>query len=327
MKVLFVSSGNNREGIGVIVKNQGKSLVSASIDVSYFLIKGKGFLGYLRNIFILKRFLKKNHFDIIHAHYSLTGWVTVLTFPKSPVIVSYMGCDTYGDYNEKGRHKWSSIFIILSAFLLQPFVKAIIVKSENLGKYVYFKKKLHIIPNGIDLELFNPDKKLLNTNNLNHQKHNILFLGDKFNIRKNFKLLKDASLFLSEDVEIIAPFPINHKILPSYLNACDVLVLTSFNEGSPNIIKEAMACNCPVVSTNVGDVQWVIGNTEGCYLTTFDPKDVAEKISLALDYSRGKGHTNGRDRIIELGLDSDTVAKRIIDLYNTILHTKGSNKP
>ena len=78
------------------------------------------------------------------------------------------------------------------------------------------------------------------------------------------------------------------------------MILTSFSEGSPQIIKESMACNCPIVSTDVGDVRDVIGETEGCYICSYDPKDVADKIKLALTYSEEKGRTNGRKRIIEL---------------------------
>ncbi len=77
-----------------------------------------------------------------------------------------------------------------------------------------------------------------------------------------------------------------------------------------------MACKCPIVSTDVGDVKDVIGNTEGCYLTKFDPQDVAEKIKIALEFGE---RTNGRERIIEAGLDSKTIAKRIVGVYRKVL--------
>lgn len=99
-------------------------------------------------------------------------------------------------------------------------------------------------------------------------------------------------------------------------NAADVVLLTSLWEGSPNAIKEAMACNCPVVSTDVGDVREVIGNTEGCYISSFEPRDVAKKIQMALDFSK---RTNGKQSIIELGLDSKTVANKIINIYTKVI--------
>jgi glycosyltransferase involved in cell wall biosynthesis len=91
-------------------------------------------------------------------------------------------------------------------------------------------------------------------------------------------------------------------------------------EGSPNVIKEAMACNCPIVATDVGDIRWVLGETEGCYISSFDTKEFADKIRLALKYSETVGRTNGMKRIQELGLDSETIAKRIIDIYKKALN-------
>jgi len=126
-------------------------------------------------------------------------------------------------------------------------------------------------------------------------------------------------LLNDSQVELIILNGINHVEIPKYLNSADVLLVTSLWEGSPNIIKEAMACNCPIVSTNVGDVEWVIGNTEGCYLTTFNPQDVAKKIKLALQYAKEKGRTRGRDRIIELGLESEIVARKLINVYEGVL--------
>jgi len=70
-----------------------------------------------------------------------------------------------------------------------------------------------------------------------------------------------------------------YEDIPVYMNASDVLILSSFHEGSPNVVKEAMACNCPIVATNVGDVKWVLGNTEGCYISSFDPINYSEKLN------------------------------------------------
>ena len=106
-----------------------------------------------------------------------------------------------------------------------------------------------------------------------------------------------------------------------YLNAADALVLTSLWEGSPNVIKEAMACNLPIVSTDVGDVKEVIGDTEGCYITSYEPSDVAGKIKLALDFGK---RTNGREKIKHLEIN--TIAKRIIDVYNEVLQKKSMRK-
>jgi len=112
------------------------------------------------------------------------------------------------------------------------------------------------------------------------------------------------------------------KELNFYYNACDLFLLTSVYEGSPQSIKEAIACNCPIVSTDVGDVKWVFGNTEGCYLTSFESIDVADKIIRALAFVKERGRTKGRERIFELGLDSGTIAGKIIEIYEKTIFKK-----
>ena len=79
-----------------------------------------------------------------------------------------------------------------------------------------------------------------------------------------------------------------------------------------------MACNCPIVTTDVGDVLWLLGDTEGCYITSFEPADVADKIKKAIEFSQIKGRTNGRNQIIDLGLDSESVARRVVEVYNKV---------
>ena len=98
------------------------------------------------------------------------------------------------------------------------------------------------------------------------------------------------------------------------MNGAELLLLTSFSEGSPNVIKEAMACNCPIVATDVGDIADVIKNTPGCYLTSFDPADVAEKIKQALAFGK---RTNGRKKIRHL--DNKIIAEKIVEVYKKVL--------
>jgi len=103
------------------------------------------------------------------------------------------------------------------------------------------------------------------------------------------------------------------------MNAADVVVLTSLYEGSPNVIKEAMACSRPIVATDVGDIKWLFDNEPGHYISSFSPIDMAKKIEFALEFSEKKRRTNGKERIIKLGLDSKSIANRIIDVYKNVL--------
>jgi len=322
MKVLFVCSGNSDNfTISPFIKAQGESLIQAGVDIEFFLVKGKGLLGYLKSARKLRTYLKENYFDIIHAHYTLSGLTAVLAFRKLPIILSLMGSDTYGEYIGENKIKFSSRYLILLTYLIQPFVNSIICKSKHIQSFVYLKKKSQIIPNGILLNKINFDNKGFRKElGLSSKKKYILFLGNKSDLRKNYKVVEQAVKFINSDnVQLVSPYPIAHDLVVKYLNSVDVIVVPSFMEGSPNVVKEAMACNCPVVATDVGDICWLFGNEPGHLITGFTPEDVADKIKLALEFSKKHGRTNGRNRIKDLGLDAETVALKIIDLYKEII--------
>ena len=308
MKVLFVSSGNAEHGISSITKNQAESLRNYGIDIDHFLIIGKGFKGYISNIFKLRKYLINNDYDLIHAHYSLTAFIVSLA-TNIPTVVSLMGSPIQKHFLGKK---------VIQLFHLLRW-KATIVKSERMKRELSLNNSI-VIPNGVDFGKFMPMNKEMAKQKLlfNARKH-IIFVAYNHNRKaKNFELAQQAIKLLNDDnIELNVLSKIDHTQIPLYMNAADALLLTSNREGSPNVIKEAMACNLPIVSTNVGDVTEVIGNIKGCYLTTNDPKDIADKIKLALEFS---GRTNGRDQIQHL--DVNTIAKQVIKVYEGVIKKK-----
>ncbi len=296
-------------------------MVDAGIDVAYFPVDGTGISGYLKAAFSLRKYLRKTPFDLIHAHYTLSGWATVLAFPKTAIALSLMGTDAYGDFIGVKQVRLSSKYLILLTYLIQPFVDVIICKSEFIQRFVWIKKKSFIIPNGILLDRVTVHKRDFRKDlGLDTKRKYVLFLGNKSSQRKNFKLLEDAFSFIeAEDVCLLAPYPISHSDVIKYLKSVDVLVVPSFMEGSPNVVKEAMACNCPVVATDVGDIAWLFGEEPGYLLAGFEPRDVADKIQEALTFSTSVGNTNGLERLLKLGLDSETVARNLIAVYEEAL--------
>lgn len=320
LKVLFVVSGNSTSfDIVPFVKAQGESLRMAGIAVSYFLITGKGLSGYLIGAKRLRKHLKNFDCDIIHAHYTLSGWSAVFSFPRQPIVLSLMGTDAYGDFIGVNQIRFSSYYLVFLTKLIQPFVKKLICKSKHIESYVYLKKKSSVIPNGIMLDKFTvQDVGYRDELGLEPKLKYVLFLGNKKSIRKNYKLAEVAVKKLNNpDVRLISPFPITHAQVVKFLNSVDCLIVPSLMEGSPNVVKEAMACNCPVVATDVGDVRWLFGNEPGYFITTFDPSDTAEKLKMAINYSMKNKRTLGRNRLITLGLDSQSVATTIIKVYKT----------
>ncbi len=311
MKILFISSGNSVVGLSSIIKNQGESLIRQGLNLTYFTIKGKGIKGYLRNIRPLRALIKQNNFDLIHAHYSMSAFVASLAGAR-PLVVSLMGSDVKSEKYYK--------FIIKLFHRL--FWSAIVVKSKDMKSALKIKDAI-IIPNGVDFKKFKPLDRNKCKSELawDASKQQILFAASPSRYEKNFALAEAAfSTLKNKNIELKFLQDVPNKLMPVYHNAADMVLLTSLWEGSPNVIKEAMACNVPVVSTDVGDVREVIGDTEGCYITSFDPQDVAGKIKKALIFSVNKGQTQGRERLMELGLDTESVASKLMDVYRKILN-------
>lgn len=316
MKILFVCSGNSETGISPIIQNQANSLMkySADITIEYYCIKGKGIKGYLKSIKPLENKIKKHHYDVIHAHYSLSAFCASLSGAK-PLVVSLMGSDVKANVIYK---------LIIKCFAFFFAWKEIIVKSEDMKSVLGMKRAL-AIPNGVDIEFFYPMEQAMCQKQLGWdvQKKHILFPANPQRYEKNYVLAEQAvRLLKNTQIEIHYFENVPHTQTSLWYNAADVVLLTSLWEGSPNAIKEAMVCCCPIVATDVGDVKWLFGNEPGHFMCRFDAKDVADKISLALDFATKHGRTQGRQRLIELGLDSETTAKKIIRLYQKILENK-----
>lgn len=319
MRVLFVSSAN--KGISPIVLAQGRSMVEEGIDIVFFGVKGKGMFGYLRNAPILRREISLRNPQVIHAHFSLCGFVTVLAAmgKKKTIVVSLMGCDV------KGAGLLMGIIRCFTRYLWD----ATIVKSDDMHSSLRVDSA-EIIPNGVNLGVFKP----LLRNDCRAQlgwdsgKHYILFGADPDRDVKNYPLARHAFELLieqnpsltTENCRLVTLGSVPHHQIRIYLNASDVLLLTSKWEGSPNIIKEAMACGTPIVCTDVGDVRWLLDGLEGCYVASQDSADIADKLEKSLFF---KGRTAGRERLIELNLDSESVANRIVKVYERVLRNRG----
>jgi glycosyltransferase involved in cell wall biosynthesis len=306
MRVLFISSGNSANGISSIVYNQGQSVIKAGLNVDFFTIKGKGMRGYMRSIKSMKKTIKSNKYDIIHAHFSLSAFAASLAGAK-PLVVSLMGSDV--------KAKWYYQFIIK---LLNKIVwSAVIVKSEDMKKSIGIAEAL-VIPNGVDFDKLVPlekDKALAFTRWDSNKRH-VLFAANPDRYVKNFELAKAAFDLLGlSDIELHFLKNVSNDEMSFFFNAADVVLLTSLWEGSPNVIKEAMACNKPIVATKVGDIEWLFGQEPGHYLADFNSLAVAHEIKNAIAFSIAVGSTNGRRRIEELGLNSNLISTKIIDIY------------
>lgn len=306
--------------ISPIIQSQAESLRTMRVTYKVYSVVGKGFWGYIKNVLPLSRTMNHDRYDIIHAHYSLCGIVSFMAamrFLKSgtsrpPVVVSLMGSDV----------KSGGIWLHVVRFFVSKAWNATIVKSSDMKQSLGLNSSV-IIPNGVNFEVFRSLSPTECKQDLewNQNTKYILFGADPSRKVKNYSLAEQSFKLLSKkNCKLMSLGAIPHADVPIYLNACDALLLTSKWEGSPNIVKEAMACGTPIVCTDAGDVRWLLEGLDGCFVTSHNPEDIASKLELALQF---EGKTKGRERLIELKLDSESVAKRIVEVYEGVLRKRG----
>lgn len=247
-----------------------------TLEFDYFFITGKGLTGYLSCLRKLTHQLSSQSYQLIHAHVAMSGMLANLQ-RHVPVITTFHG----SDINVPSLRVMSLLVELLSR-------RTIYVSANLVNKAIYAGGKRIIIPCGVDFDLFQPRSKLESRQKLgllNHKKY-VLFSSNFGNTIKNYPLAKAAMELLERDtVELLELKKFTRQEVALLFTAVDVALMTSFSEGSPQFIKEALACNCPVVSTDVGDARAVMDGIAGCHLTTYDPADVARKIQQVLTTS------------------------------------------
>jgi glycosyltransferase involved in cell wall biosynthesis len=317
MRILLVCKANfepselNFQKNRAYIYDQYVNLKEHVQTVDVFFLRGTGIWSYFRGAFELRDYLKKNFYDIVHAHYGYCGLIVGLV-SKFPVAVTYHGTDI--------TEKISNVISLFSILLANW---NIFVSEKIYRKAIWSpKKNFSVIPCGVDLDMFKPSesenksiKKIFDEN-----QRKILFASSFSNKVKNYHLAEE-SLFLLQDLELsIIELKDKKRVeVVEMLNDSVLLLLTSFSEGSPQIIKEAMACNCPIVSTDVGDVKNIIGETDNCFIVGFNKYEIAEKIKQI--FYNGK-RSNGRKFIYEYS--NKRIILNIVEVYKKILsNTKG----
>lgn len=302
MKVLVVCSYRSymESGVAAFVSDQVECLNQCGVETDYFLVKGKGIAGYIRNLFRLKKKLREYKPDLIHAHYGLCGLLANLQ-RRIPVVTTYHG----SDINEPSNQKFSKLSICLSAWNI--FV------SKKMIDRIEVESNCSVIPCGVNVNLFSPMDKTecREKMRLDVNKKYALFskgFGEKV---KNYPLAK-AVIEKLDGWKLIELVGYTHEQVALLMNACDVGLMTSFSEGSPQFIKEALACGMPIVSTDVGDVAEVIAGVNNARICSYDADDFAEKIKEVVAVGKLEGAFDDR-------FDNVSIAKKIVGIYNNVL--------
>lgn len=312
MKILHIT--NNYPTIkhpifGIFVKEQIDSLSQTSAKSDIFFINGKekGKVEYFRSVIELKRILKLGNYELVHCHHAFSAIIFILTgfTGKIPSIVSFQ--------NDPDNESLFNLFKIVKRFTTFWIFK-------NNSKYVDNVNGFYL-PNGVNTDFFRPIDRSEACEKLGivATKRYILFVSSN-RIRKQkrydrFQFIISELKKWDKNIEALKLVNVERSLVPYYFNAASLHLLTSDFEGSPNSVKEAMSCNTPVVSTNVGNVKELLENVYASYCDTSNTDsgliELCKKSLSQIEWS----NYNSRRKIIEKGYDIYNVAKKLETIY------------
>lgn len=322
MRVLVVTNmwpSRDRPHWGAFVKSQVDSLIAAGVDIQLYEIQGWRSTGeYLKALRAVPRVAASWSADLVHAHYGLSGLAAVAV--KAPLVVSFCGDDLLGRPDGSGRLSLKSRALVYLSTFVAHRADGVIVKSEEMHDVISDVPGVEVIPNGVDLGRFRLESRDDARAALGWRLDGkiLLFPANPEEPRKNFALARAVERRLRErgwDVRLEHMYGMPQSAIARAMNAADVLLLPSFHEGSPNTVKEAMACELPVVAAPVGDCP---ERLRECH-----PSAIAERTEEAFTEATGRvlqagTRSNGR-AIIENTLALDTVAQKVIAVYDRVL--------
>jgi len=325
MRVLVMSAiypTPEKPAWGTFIRTEVESLKRAGVDVELLLLTSSSRKwNYLNAIVQLRRLLASNAIDLIHAHIAYVGMVARMQW-KVPVVVTYPGSDLLGLVKSQGKKALLSPLVVAAGRLLARCVDASIVQSAEMASVLDHKASTFVVPYAIDMETF----RLTNRDEaraalrLDPDKKYLLFAANPQIAVKRFPLAKavaDEMKKRDSSVELLVVHKETQDRLALFMNACDALVFPSYQEGSPNVVKQAMACNIPIVATDVGDVREVVGNTKGCHVCKPEVEDFVKRLSEVLSHRR---RTQAREQVQHLA--GPSIAQKIISVYEQVLRMR-----
>jgi glycosyltransferase involved in cell wall biosynthesis len=306
---------------------QIQSIQHAGIEAEIIDMRGIPKVKYLQVLPRIRQAVKK--VDLIHAHFGYCGWLALLgcklAWRRVPIVMSFMGDDLLGSpYNEHGDLERFSVIAAHWNRSLASSYDQVICKSQEMADRI-LPVVAHVVPNGVDFSVFCPLDSIASSEQIgiSPTKLKVLFPGNPENPRKGHGLAKAAvevaKSILRADIELIPLWGVKPDQVALYMNACNAMLMTSQIEGSPNVVKEALACNQCVVGVPVGDVHQLLNGVEGCQATSRDPEEIGLALATILKAGR---RSNGREVMQQRGLSLESVAKQIISIYELALGTR-----
>ncbi len=319
-RVLFITNmwpDERRPYYGSFIASQARSLARAGVCVDVLYVRG--FLGshvYLRALFDLPRAARAAQYDLIHVHYGHTALASV-GIRQRPLVISFCGEDLLGAPRDRGITAKSRAEVAVFRQVART-ATVTITKSEEMERVLPsdLQMRNYVLPNGVDLDRFTPVPRDQARAGLGWavDEKVMLFLGNPDDPRKNVSLAREAAELVRVEyptARLHVAWGVSPGEVPSLMNAADCLVFASRSEGSPNAIKEAMACALPIVATPVGDIPERLSGVANCFVREPSPESFARALSQALAADRAP-----EARTAVEGLGIQVVADQLTKIYD-----------
>ena len=306
---------------GSFVKEQAESLRPLGVEYDVLFVNGReSKWNYLRGFPQVRKQLRAKRYDLIHAHFGLSGCMARFQFGV-PLVTTFHGNDILGEPRRDGRITLKGRFFQTTSYLLARLASAVIVQNKEMRRLLRMDSA-EIIPCGTDLELFRPmdHGEARRLAGLDPGKKYVLFAYNPEEERKRFDMIEAAVAKAREqlpEIDILRVCRKPHSEMPVYMNAADVLVMASLLEGSPLAVREAMATNLPVIAVDVGDTVDLIHESDGNYIVARKVDAMAAKI---LEVCRRGERSRGRERLIPYSMQA--IAKRILAVYARVTRSE-----
>jgi len=304
-------------GYGAFVAVQMESVARLGAAVAVQFIDGRaGASRYAAAVGRIRRLARSDRFDLVHAHYGLSGFAA--GFQPLPLVVSFCGDDLLGTPARRGGITPKSACVRWLSRRAARRADAIICKSDELRDALPHptdRARAHVIANGVDTDRFTPGDRgdARRRLGLDLGERLVLFPHTPDVPRKRFDLAEAALKVMAREglhLRLWAVSGVPHAQMPDYYRAADCLLLTSDQEGSPNVVKEALCCDVPVVSVDVGDVRRWLDRAPGCCLVERDPVAIAAGLRQVVC---GRGRVDGS--AVRGEVSADRVAAQVLAVY------------
>ena len=296
---MAVIPGDGQGSSFIFVRRQIASLADIGVNVRTFFVRSRTSpVAIAKDWSNVRREICQFRPHLVHAHYGTVTSLLCAVAARVPLVITFRGNDL-GDDPDVSLLQSRLGQVLSQVSCLKA--KRIICVSNRLRERLWWRRsRAVVIPTGVDLNVFRPQPKEQARALLGWERGERIVIFDEGRApqRKGSKFLQSAIRVAEQTVGpirlVILDRSVPPELVPCYLCASDCLALASVFEGSPNIVKEALACNVPVVATDVGDVSERLNEVSPSRVVKRDVVAFANALAEVLLDGR---RSNGRDRV------------------------------